>query len=161
MRCANNIIFIHLYFQKAFDKVPHRRLMLKLKAHDIGNDVISWIEKWLTHRRQRVIVDGQISNWKSVLSGVPQGSVLGPILFLIYINDLEDDISSKVLKFADDTKVFRKVTNDTDKQSLQDDLDKLVKWSEKWQMLLNFWKCKCIHIGHGNMDEEYKMGMLY
>ena len=92
------------------------------------------------------------------MSGVPQGSVLGPILFLIYINDLEDDISSKVLKFADDTKVFRKVTNNTDKQSLQDDLDKLVKWSEKWQMLLNFGKCKCIHIRHGNIDEEYKMG---
>ena len=71
---------------------------------------------------------------------------------------MEDDISSKVLKFADDTKVFRKVTNDIDKQSLQDDLDKLVKWSEKWQMLFNFGKRKCIHIGHGNMDEEYKMG---
>ena len=70
-------------FQKAFDKVPHQRLLLKLKG--IGNDVITWIEKWLTHRRQRVIVDGEISNWKSVLSGVPQGSVLGPILFLIYI----------------------------------------------------------------------------
>ena len=69
---------------------------------------------------------------------------------------MEDDISSKVLKFANDTKVFRKVTNDTDKQSLQDDLEKLVKWSEKWQMLFNFGKCKCIHIGHGNMDEEYK-----
>ena len=77
-------------------------------------------------------------------------------VFNIY--DLEDNISSKVLKFADDTKVFRKVTKDTDKQSLQDDLDKLVKWSEKWQMLFNFGKCKCIHIGHGNMDEEYKMG---
>ena len=71
---------------------------------------------------------------------------------------MEDDISSKVLKFVDDTKVFRKVTNVTDKQSLQDDLDKLVKWSKKWQMLLNFGKCKCIHIGHGNMDKEYKMG---
>ena len=70
---------------------------------------------------------------------------------------MKDDTSSKVLKFADDTKVFRKVTNDTDKQNLQDDLDKLVKWSEKWQMLLNFGKCKRIHIGHGNMDEEYKM----
>ena len=79
-------------------------------------------------------------------------------MLLIYINDLEDDISSKVLKFADDTKVFRKVTNDTDK-SLQDDLDKLVKWSEKLQTLLNFGKCKCIHIGHGHMDEEYKMGV--
>ena len=70
---------------------------------------------------------------------------------------MEDDISSKVLKFADDTKLFRQVTNDTDKHSLQDDLEKLVKWSEKWQMLFNFGKCKCIHIGHGNMDEEYKM----
>ena len=148
---------VYLNFQKAFDKVPHQRLLLKLKAHGIGNDVINWIGKWLTHRRQRVIVDGEISNCKSVLSGVSQGSVLGPILFLIYINDLEDDISSKVLNFADDTKVFRKVTNDTDKQSLQDDLDKLVKWSEKWQMLLNFGKCKCIHIGHGNIDEEHKM----
>ena len=65
------------------------------------------------------------------MSGVPQGSVLGPILFLINVNDFEDGISSKVLKFADDTKVFRNVTNDTDKQSLQDDLDKFVKWSEK------------------------------
>ena len=92
------------------------------------------------------------------MSGVPQGPVLGHILFLIYINDLEDDISSKVLKITDDTNVFRKVTNDTDKQSLQDDLDKLVKWSVKLQMLFNFGKCKCIHIGHGNMDEEYNMG---
>ena len=71
---------------------------------------------------------------------------------------LEDDISSGVLKFADDTKVFRKVTNDTDKQSLEADLDKLVKWSEKWQMVLHFEKYKRIHIGHGNMDEEYEMG---
>ena len=109
---------VYLDFQKAFNKVPHQRLILKLKAHGIGNDVINWIEKWLTHRRQRVIVNGEISNWKSVLSGVPQGSALGPALFYI---------SSKVLKFADDTKVFRKVTNDTDKQRLQDDIDKLVK----------------------------------
>ena len=72
---------------------------------------------------------------------------------------MEDDISSKVQKYVDDTKVFRMVTNDTDKQSLQVDLDKLVKLAEKkLEMLLNFGKCKCIHIGHGNMDEEYKMG---
>ena len=109
---------IYLDFQKAFNKVPHQRLFLKLKAHGIGNDIINWIVEWLTHRRQRVIVGGDISNWNSVLSGVPQGSVLGPILFLIYINDLEDDISSKILKSADDTKVFRKVTNVTNKQSL-------------------------------------------
>ena len=76
---------VYLDFQKAFDKVPHQRLLLKIRAHSIDNDVINWIEEWLTHGRQRVIVDGEISNWKSVLSGVPQGSVLYPILFLIYI----------------------------------------------------------------------------
>ena len=74
---------VYFDFQKAFDKVPYQRLLLKLKAHGIRNDVINWIDEWLTHRRQRVIVDGDISNWKSVLSGVSQGSVLGPILFLI------------------------------------------------------------------------------
>ena len=92
------------------------------------------------------------------MSGVPQGSVLGPILFLIYINDLDDDITSKVLKFADDTQVFRKIKSDADRQHLQDDLNKLIEWSEKWQMLFNFGKCKCLHTGHGNEDAQYTMG---
>ena len=102
---------IYLDFQKAFDKVPHQRLLLKLKAHGIGDGIIDWIEQWLIDRRQRDVVDGEVSNWKSVLNGVPQGSVLGPLLFLIYINDLDDNITSNVLKFADDTKVFRKVNS--------------------------------------------------
>ena len=97
---------IYLDFQKAFDKVPHQRLLLKLKAHGIGDGITDWIEQWLTNRRQRVVVDGEISNWKSVLIGVPQGSVLGPLLFLICINDLDDNITSNVLKFVDDTKVY-------------------------------------------------------
>ena len=118
----------------------------------------NWIEKWLIDRRQRVVVDGKVSNWKSVLSGVPQGSVLGPILFLIYINDLDDDITSNVLKFADDTNVFRKIKSDTDRQHLHDDLTKLIEWSEEWQMLFNFGKCKCLHTGHGNEDAQYIMG---
>ena len=149
---------IYLDFQKAFDKVPHQRLLLKLKGHGIGDSITEWIEQWLTDRRQRVVVDGEVSNWKSVLSGVPQGSVLGPILFLIYINDLDDSITSNVLKFADDTKLFRKVNTDGDKQHLQNDLDRLVKWSEKWQMVFNFGKCKCLHTGHRNLNVNYKMG---
>ena len=90
------------------------------------------------------------SSWKSVLSGVPRGSVLGPILFLVYINDLEEGVTGNILKFADYTKLFTKTKEIGDKKNLQDDIDKLVKWSEKWQMLFNFGKCKCLHIGPGN-----------
>ena len=82
-------------------------------------------------------MDGEVSSWNPVLSGVPQGSVLGPILFLICINDLEEGVTGSILKFADDTKLFRKTKEIVDKQKLQDDIDKLVRWSEKWQMLFN------------------------
>ena len=149
---------IYLDFQKAFDKVPHQRLLRKLKSHCMGNSIINCIEHWLTDRRQRVVVDGEVSSWKSVLSGVPQGYVLGPILFLVYINDLEEGVTGKILKFADDTKLFRKVKEIGDKQNLQDDMDTLVKWSEKWQMLFNFGKCKCLHTGPGNTGMDYEMG---
>ena len=109
---------IYLDFQKAFDKVPHQRLILKLKSHGMGNSIINWIEQWLTDRRHRVVVDGEVSNWKSVLSGVPQGSVLGPILFLVYINDLEEGVTGNILKFADDTKLFTKTKEIGDKKNL-------------------------------------------
>ena len=111
----STVVIIYLDFKKAFHKVPHQRLRLKLKAHVTGNGMINWIEKWVIDRTQRVVVDREISNWKSVLSGVAHGSVLGPILFLIYIKDLDDDITNKVLKFADDTKVFRKIKSKADR----------------------------------------------
>ena len=109
---------IYLDFQKAFDKVSNQRLILKLKSHDMGNSIINWIEQWLTDRIQRVVMDGEVSSWKSVLSGVPQGSVLGPILFLVYINDLEEGVTGKILKFADDTKLFRKAKEIGDKPQI-------------------------------------------
>ena len=149
---------IYLDFQKAFDKVPHQGLMRKLKSHGMGNSIINWVEQWLTDMRQRVVVDGEVSSWKSVLGGVPQGSVLGPILFLVYINDLEEGVTGKILKFADDTKLFRKTKEISDNFFLQDDIDKLVKWSKKWQMLFNFGKCKCLHTGPGNTSMNYEMG---
>ena len=88
---------------------------------------------------------------------MPQGSVLGPILFLVYINDLEEGVTGKLLKFADDT-MFTKTKAIGDKKNLQVDIDTLVKWSEKWQMLFNFGKCKCLHIGPGNTSMNYEMG---
>ena len=80
-----------------------------------------------------------VSNWEPILSEVPQGSVLGPILFSIYINDLEEGVTSKILKFADDTKLFRKIKGNGDKHQLQDNIDKLIEWSEKWELLFNFY----------------------
>ena len=105
-----------------------------------------------------MVVDGEVSSWKSVLSGVPQGSVLGPILFLVHINGLEEGATGNILKFADDTKLFRKVKEIGDTFFLQDDIDTLVKWSEKWQMLFNFGKCKCLPTGPGNTGMNYEMG---
>ena len=91
---------------KAFDKVPHQRLITKLKAHGIGDTVANWVKGWLTDREQRVTIKGKQSPSLPVTSGVPQGSVLGPTLFVVYINDIDDNICSHILKFADDTKIF-------------------------------------------------------
>ena len=120
---------IYLDFQKAFDKVPNKRLLHKLAAHGIGGELLLWIENWLSGQKQRVTLNGQCSSWKDVLSGVPQGLVLGPILFLIYINDVDESVACKVLKFADNTKICSVVNSQEDIESLHNDLKNLVKWS--------------------------------
>ena len=138
---------IYLDFAKAFDKVPHKRLIKKLEAHGISGNVSRWIKNWLTDRRQRVNINGKTSKWADVLSGVPQGSVLGPLLFLIYINDIDDGIISKIWKFADDTKICKNIKNERDVEILRNDLKQLYKWSEDWQMLFNLDKCVCYTYG--------------
>ena len=92
------------------------------------------------------------------LEGMPQGSVLGHILFLIYINDLEEGVTGRILKVTDDTKLSRKAKDIGEKHKIQDDIDELVKWSEKWQILFNFGKCKCLHTGPGNKGMNYELG---
>ena len=93
-----------------------------------------WVASWLEDRKQRVCLDGYSSTWTDVLSGIPQGSVVGPLLFLFFINVLEDGSMSVILKFADDTKIFRKVTNTMDGLQLQQDLNRDCDWADKWQM---------------------------
>ena len=102
-------------------------------------------------------MEGETSAWTAVHSGVPQGSVLGPLLFRIYINDLEDGVASNILKFADDTNIFRRVQTRQGCRTLQDDLNRLDQWSAKWQMLFTQSKCKCLHIGRANGKEPYEM----
>ncbi len=149
---------IYLDFAKAFDKVPHQRLILKLEAHGITGLISKWVEKWLSNRLQRVVLNGQASEWAAVSSGVPQGSVLGPVLFLIYINDIDNAVTSMIKKFADDTKLYRQTESDQEANELQEDLHRIMKWSEEWQMLFNTGKCKVMHVGFNNPKRCYTMG---
>ena len=105
---------IYLDLQKAFDKVPHARLLSKLKSYGIGGKLLQWIENFLSNRRQCVHLHGSKSDWINIFSGVPQGSVLGPFLFIVYVNDMPNVVSSDLYMFADDTKLYRTITSESD-----------------------------------------------
>ena len=134
---------IFLDFSKAF--VPHERLLLKLKCHGIDGSLLCWLRSFLTDCKQRVVVRGTHSSRSCVTSGVPQGTILGPILFLIYVNDISSNISSTLRMFADDTKVYRELSNIAkDSEALQVDVDQLLSWASKWQLSFNPDKCEVL-----------------
>ena len=151
---------VYLDFAKAFNKVPIKRLLLKLKAHGIGGNILQWITQWLTDRRQRTVINGKHSSWAPVLSGVPQGSVLGPLLFIIFINDIDYAVPliSTIKKFADDTKAAQKIQDQHDQTIMQQHLNNLFSWSQEWGMLFNLEKCKIMHTGRNNPGYSYTMG---
>ena len=151
------IDIIYLDFQKAFDKVPHKKLMVKTRALGIIDEPADWIEDWLTNRKQRVVINGEASEWADVTSGVPQGSVLGPLLFLIYINDIDIGLNSRIAKFADDTKLGTNAADPEAVEALRKDLIKIGEWSKKWQMPFNGGKCKVMHIGDRNTQSNYSL----
>ena len=113
---------IYLDFAKAFDTVPRESLLLKCYAHGIQGSTLTWIRSFLTGRSQRVVVNGADSSWSHVTSGIPQGSVLGPLLFLLFINDMPDDIMSSIKIFADDTKAYKDIQTEEDIVTLQNDV---------------------------------------
>ena len=149
---------IYLDFRKAFDSVPHKRLIGKLRCYGIGDRVLSWIESFLEDRMQQVSLYGNLSDLVPVRSGVPQGSVLGPLLFLLYVNDLPDAVTSNVRMFADDTKLFSGISSEHDVRTLQADLNALVEWSRTWQLPFNENKCKVLHVGAAKDHHSFQMG---
>ena len=135
-----------LDFSKAFDKVNHSKLLWKLHQYGIRGTALAWIRAFLGNRSQTVVLEGEESGSVPVTSGVPQGSVLGPILFLIYINDLPDELSSQVRLFADDTAVYLTIGGADDGKVLQNDLDRLSVWEDRWDMEFNPSKCQVVQV---------------
>ena len=141
---SSQVDAILLDFSKAFDKVSHSRLLRKLEHYGIRNSTLSWITDFLHSRTQDVVLDGQSSSESAVTSGVPQGTVIGPLLFLVYINDLPSRVRSTVRMFADDCLLYREIRSMNDTQALQDDLDSLQTWEQDWLMEFNPSKCEAI-----------------
>ena len=128
--------FAILDFSKAFDTVPHEELLCKLKSYGITGSIHEWLRTFLTKRHMQVVIEGESSEKVTVDSGVPQGTVLGPILFLCHINDLPQVVQSQVCLFADDCLIYRPIKSQTDHITLQNDLLELEKWADKWGMRL-------------------------
>ena len=160
LETGSQIDIVYTDFEKAFDKVPHQRLLSKLTSYGIHNSIVKWIESFLCFRKLQVRVNGKLSDWMDVYSGIPQGSVLGPLLFVIYINDLPEmcDKDGNLFLFADDAKIYKYVQGNNDATILQKCCQDLYNWSEKWLMKLNIAKCKIMTVTRSKKIIEYKYG---
>ena len=157
---GNPVDLVYLDYAKAFDKVPHRRLIKVLKAHGLNHKIINWIENWLKGRTQVVTINGERSETGKVTSGVPQGSILGPLLFIIYINTMDKKLTGLtpiISKFADDTKVGSTVKTTTEKENMTKAMVVLSEWANEWLMCFNESKCKVLHFGRRNEKIDYKL----
>ncbi len=131
--------------------------MFKVKQLGIDSTLCNWIENWLSNKNQRVVINGTASNWTPVTNGVPQGFVLGPVMFIIYINDIDVGLNNFISKFADDAKLGNSLITDRDRMSLQEDLRKISEWSQRWEMPLNVNMCQILQVGTRNQKYDYEM----
>ncbi|PIK49022.1 putative RNA-directed DNA polymerase from mobile element jockey-like [Apostichopus japonicus] len=155
---GSGIDVVYTDFMKAFDKVPHERLLAKVRSYGITGDLLQWIRQFLYRRKQRVCVEGSLSDWADITSGIPQGSVLGPILFLLYINDLPSSIAGCSVKiFADDTKLYKAVHSLRDCDVLQNNIDNMYNWSVTWQLHFHPDKCHVLRVGCSYLEYHYTM----
>ena len=157
---GEQVDMVYLDFEKAFDKVPHDLLIEKLQSFGIYGNLLKWLNSYLTNRQQRVVLEGKSSSWLELTSGVPQGSILGPLLFILYINDMPLKLRhSTIALFADDSKCYRRITKVQNCQELQDDINHLFKWSVEWGMSFKIEKCFVLSINQSNQHQPFKYTM--
>ncbi|BHF71753.1 hypothetical protein SprV_0401481300 [Sparganum proliferum] len=141
---------VYIDFRKALDTVPHQRLLHKLSSIGIRGDLLNWTRAFLVGRNQRVCIGDDMSEWVNVTSGVPQGSVLGPLFFLLYVNDSLQELDCGKIMFADDVKLWQVIKSPYDQRVLQDNLHRLQAWAEKWLLGFNVQKCAVLHLRQTN-----------